>query len=65
MAQLLFETGYGIRRSSCSAFWQIFSWAAVNCSSGLTEPWRPTGQEIWRQMLLRQSAISGFARSCF
>ena len=54
MAQLLFETGYGIRRSSCSAFWQIFSWAAVNCSSGLTEPW-PVLETNWTRDLAANS----------
>ena len=54
MAQPLFETGYGIRRSSCSASWQIFSWAAVNCSSSLTEPW-PVLKTNWTRDLAANS----------
>lgn len=54
MAQLLLETGYGIRRSSCSGFWQSFSWAAVNCSSGLTEPW-PVLETNWTRDLAANS----------
>ena len=41
-------------RNSYSAFWQIFSWAAVNCSSGLTELW-PVLETNWTRVLAANS----------
>ena len=58
MAQLFFESGYGTSRSSCSAFWHIFSWAEVNCSSGLTEPW-PVLETNWTRDLAVNSFKTG------
>ena len=41
-------------RSSCSDFWQISSWAAGNCSSGLTELW-PVLETKWTRVLAANS----------
>ena len=41
-------------RSSCSAFWQMFSWASVNCSSNLTELW-PVLETNWTRVLAANS----------
>ena len=68
MAKLLFETGYGISVCFWSSFaaggsvlggvlallLQIFSWAAVNCSSGLTELW-PALETNWTRVLVANS----------